>query len=139
MGRAPVKRRRHLPLPWLWILGSIGGAVAFAGCASAWQTGAALVSAAHVAREGYQSYTHDARRSILAASGCKSVPDCDAALAPFEAKQAPVIECLGALAPLVDAAALAAEAHDSKAAASVLPELAAKVPACVAAIQKVKR
>jgi len=108
-------------------------------CAPAWQTGAALVASAHVAVKGYQAYTHDARRAILAASGCHDVPACESALAPFEAKQAPVLACLEALSPLVDAAAIAAEAKDAKAAAVVVPDLAAKVPICVVEIQKAKR
>ena len=138
LGFEPVsdeQRARHR-------LVNIGAALMLAslpGCASAWQTGAALVASAHVAVSGYQSYTHDARRSILAASGCHDGSACEAALAPFEARQAPVLACLSALAPLVDAAAIAADAKDARAAAVVVPDLAAKVPICVAEIEKAKR
>lgn len=112
-------------------------ALILTGCAPAYVTAGAAAKGLETALGGYQIATHTIRRQIVA--GCPDVPCREARLAPFEAKQAPVLACVEALAPIITAAHAACEARNAAAAASLLPSLVAPALACEAEIARAVR
>ena len=113
--------------------------VALSGCASAWVTAGALVDAADAGLGGYTRYTHAERARLLAVSGCKTDETCIAALQPFDRAQLPVLACFEAVEPLVNGASEAVKAKNAAACTAAIPELAVKVPLCVAAAKAVQK
>ena len=106
------------------------------GCTPAYVTAGASARALETAIGAYQIGTHQIRRKLTApcaaqadATACR-----EAALVAFEARQAPVLACVEALAPVIVAAEAACQAKDATAAESVLPQLLAPGLACVQAI-----
>ncbi len=87
---------------------------------------------------GYQLWTHGERRRISSEHVCPDKACREAALAPFEAQQAPVLACMEPLVPLLTVAKLAEENKDATAAAAVLPELIDKGRVCAEAIRVAK-
>lgn len=115
-------------------------ALALSACGTAsYITAGTIAAEAKVALGAYQLHTHAERMAIAHAHPeCRDVACREAALAPFESRQAPVLACIAPLAPLVSAAELALEHKDASAATAVLPELAAKALACKDAIEGAK-
>ena len=111
-----------------------GGSLLWAGCSPAWVTAGAVADSASLAIGRYTAFTHAERRRLLAASGCSTAPACEAVLAPFEARQVPVIACVPALAPVLRAVLAAVEERDANACLAALPALQRLAPPCVAAI-----
>lgn len=123
--------------------------LAGSGCAPAYVTAGAIADGMRTALGAYELANHEQRRALLGSpevkARCASVPEgeiaaCfDGALFDFERSRLPVRACFAAAAPVVRAAALAAEAKDAKAAAAVLPDLISKSAMCAAEIKKASK
>lgn len=123
-------------------------ALSSTGCTAAYVTAGMVADGITSSIGGYTLRTAGARRAIAAQHPeCSQTSDrpraevlaCrEAALAPFEAKQVPVLECIEVAAPLVDGARAAVKAKDAKAALVVIPQLAPVAAQCASAIEHAK-